>query len=205
MKCIKCGVELPENAAFCHVCGTTQHDDNQAVKCIEMLLKKKTGFGFSKQGRLDCERWIGEFGFQEVQEGVLISIQQYMAFDQDGAPIKSAVEEVFSKIGGICANRRRQAECPYERDMQKFLAYSDRKWHFTAWQKSNYKADLFWIFRALNQYADCSELTEGLFLCLKKAETYDKAEFCDEIHALTQAPNGDAVVDFINCHLGGAA
>lgn len=188
MKCIKCGVELPENAAFCHVCGTTQHDDNQSVDCIEMLLKKKTGFGFSKQGRLDCERWIGEFGFQEVQEGVLISIQQYMAFDQDGAPIKSAVEEVFSKIGGICANRRRQAECPYEGDLQRFLAYSDRKWHFTAWQKSNYKADLFWIFRALNQYADCSELTEGLFLCLKKAETYKKKEFCNEIHTLASTP-----------------
>lgn len=205
MKCIKCGVELPENAAFCHVCGTAQHDDNQAVKCIEMLLKQKTGFGFSKQGRLDCERWIGEFGFQEVQDSALISVQQYMAFDQDGVPIKSAVEEVFNKIGGICANRRRQAECPYEGDLQRFLAYSDRKWHFTAWQKSNYKADLFWIFRALNQYADCDDLTEGLFLSLKKAETYEKKEFCNEIHTLAQAPKDDAVMDFINRRLGGVA
>lgn len=57
----------------------------------------------NEKGIIDLKRWIAEFGFEEVQESIDISYSYYFYGSE------KTWEKAFSKIGGICYNRRKQA------------------------------------------------------------------------------------------------
>lgn len=75
------------------------------VNEIEKVLKEYTGFSYSDYGRNECKKQIKEFGFSEVYDSAVISIQTYYNPNDS----KSA-QLTFNKIGGICFNRRKQRE-----------------------------------------------------------------------------------------------
>lgn len=83
--------------------------ENEQVDKIEEILSQKTGNTFTEYGRQNCIKNIKEFGFDEVYESTIISINQYY----DEADENSA-KKVFDYIGKICCTRRRQKNNPLE-------------------------------------------------------------------------------------------
>ena len=83
--------------------------ENEQVDKIEEILYQKTNNVFSEYGRTKCKKNIKEFGFEEVYESTIISINQY--YDETD---KNSVIEVFDYIGKICCTRRRQKNNPLE-------------------------------------------------------------------------------------------
>lgn len=83
--------------------------ENEQVEKIEKLLIEKTGFGFSDYGKQECKKQIKEFGFEEVYESTIISINQY--YDENDL---ESTTKVFDYIAKICTTRRRQKNNPLE-------------------------------------------------------------------------------------------
>lgn len=178
MKCKNCLAQIEDNALFCYKCGTKQ-DIPSIDEQIESVEKKLeiTNRVFSDKGRIDCTQWLKEFGFEEVCEAVEISIKQYLRFDSDNNPTETSVIEVFSKIPGICANRKISKEKPYIADSKKMFYYACKKIHLSDYQEREYKE---YIERVLYLYSKCEDYTEKfeeLFWELKKAS--DKFDFLD--------------------------
>ena len=83
--------------------------ENEQVDKIEEILYKKTNNVFSEYGRANCRKNIKEYGFEEVYESTIISINQY--YDETD---EDSVTKVFDYIGKICCTRRRQKSNPLE-------------------------------------------------------------------------------------------
>ena len=83
--------------------------ENEQVNKIETLLQEKTGYTFSEYGKKVCKNNIKEFGFDEVYESTIISINQYYNKNDD-----DSVTKVSNYIGKICHTRRRQKDNPLE-------------------------------------------------------------------------------------------
>ena len=81
--------------------------ENEQVNKIEELLYKTTQKKFSDYGRKNCKKNIKQFGFEEVYESTVISINQY--YDEDD---EDSVTKVFNYIGKICNTRRKQQNDP---------------------------------------------------------------------------------------------
>lgn len=64
-----------------------------------------TGCEFTMAGKEKIQELIDQFSFQEVDEAMEIAIDKYYDSEDD-----STMELAFSKIGGICYNRRKQNE-----------------------------------------------------------------------------------------------
>lgn len=83
--------------------------ENEQVDKIEEILSQKTGNTFTEYGRQNCIKNIKEFGFDEVYESTIISINQY--YDETD---ENSAKKVFDYIGKICCTRRRQKNNPLE-------------------------------------------------------------------------------------------
>lgn len=81
--------------------------DNEQVDKIEEILHERTKNYFSDYGRQSCKRQIKEYGFEEVYECAIISMNQY--YDETDP---ESVKKVFDAIGKICYTRRRQKSNP---------------------------------------------------------------------------------------------
>ena len=74
------------------------------VDGIDYSIHQLTGSFLSDHGRMDVAKLIKRFSFTEVSEAVDIAFTRYPS-DTDGE-----WEYAFSKIGGICYNRRKMKE-----------------------------------------------------------------------------------------------
>ena len=81
--------------------------ENEQVYKINQLLAERTGYKFSVGGRKQCLSQIKKYGFEEVYESTIISINQYY----DSTDEKS-IDKVFNSIGKICSTRKRQKSNP---------------------------------------------------------------------------------------------
>lgn len=81
--------------------------EDEQVDKIEEILFEKTKNTFSEYGRKNCKNNIKEYGFEEVYESTIISINQY--YDETD---EDSVTKVFDYIGKICNTRRRQKNNP---------------------------------------------------------------------------------------------
>jgi len=83
--------------------------ENEQVDKIEEILNKKTNKIFSEYGRKKCKKNIKEYGFDEVYESAIISLNQYYnEKDED------SVAKVCDYIGRICYTRRKQKSNPLD-------------------------------------------------------------------------------------------
>ena len=185
MKCKNCSAEIDDRALFCSMCGEKQAEDSieMQIDAIERKLAV-TKSVFSDKGRIDCTQWIKEFGIDEIFEAVEIAIKQYLRFDGDDNPIESSVDEVFSKIPGICANRKRAKEKPYIADSQKMLNYALKKFYLSERQEQEYKEHIERVLYLYSKNSDYTERFEELFWKLKKAN--DKWDFLDLLSELAE-------------------
>ena len=76
------------------------------VTVIENVFSEKTGFEINEHGRNKLLKLLKEFEFQYVLEATEIAIDTY--FDNTS----QSSELAFSKIGGICFNKKRQNNDP---------------------------------------------------------------------------------------------
>ena len=81
--------------------------ENEQVDKIENLLNERTGNIFSDCGRQDCRKNIKKYGFDEVYESTVISINQY--YDETD---EESAKKVFDYIGKICSTRIKQKNNP---------------------------------------------------------------------------------------------
>lgn len=181
MKCCKCAQDIPDDSTFCLKCGAKQSivDIEELVALVEEKLSI-TNYAFSEKGKLDCQKWINEFGFDAVCEAVEIAIQQYLMFDGESKPIKHSVDEVFNKIPGICANKKNQKEKPYIGDALQIFNYSKKKFRLNGWLSKDYKIYiervLFLLFQSEDNY---QKAFEDFFWEMKRAD--DEYDFLDEM------------------------
>lgn len=185
MKCKNCSAEIDDSALFCAMCGEKQADDRieMQINAIERKLAITQNV-FSDKGRISCAQWIKEFGVEEVLESIEIAIKQYLRFDDNSKPVKSSVDEVFEKIPGICANRKRAKEKPYIADSQKMLNYALKKFYLSEQQKHEYKEYIERVLYLYSKNSDYIEKFEELFWQLKKAD--DKWFFFDLLAELAE-------------------
>lgn len=74
------------------------------IDAVENIFIKYTDYGFSETGRINTRRLIKRFGINEVLEAAEISLERYyMKYPKNW-------ETAFSKIGGICYNRKKARE-----------------------------------------------------------------------------------------------
>lgn len=185
MKCKKCFAEIDNSAIFCSMCGEKQDEQSieEQINSIEKKLEVTNSI-FSDKGRIDCAQWIKEFGIEEIFEAIEIAIKQYLRFDCDNNPTKSSVNEVFAKIPGICANRKRAKEKPYIADSQKMLNYALKKFYLSERQEQEYKEHIERVLYLYSKNSDYTERFEELFWQLKKAN--DKWDFLDLLTELAE-------------------
>ena len=172
MKCEKCFSELSNDAVFCQFCGAKQENQNNIEAQIDAVEDKLniTECGFSDKGRIDCREWIREFGFEEVCLAVNIALKQYLKFDKDGKPIQSSVNEIFSKISGICHNRKIAQEKPYLSDALKIYNYANKKFSLSSNQGHECKNNIERILQIYSKSDDYSDNFDELFWQLKKSD-----------------------------------
>ena len=80
-----------------------QNEIELEIDSIEQLFISVTEYGFNAKGRNGIRRLINRFGFQEVHESTEIALDRYYIYPYDW-------ENAFSKIGGICYNRKKARE-----------------------------------------------------------------------------------------------
>jgi len=195
MNCWSCSAEIPQDSAFCLKCGAKQNAVNleEQIDLIEEKLSI-TNYSFSPKGRIDCQQWINEFGFDEVYESIEIALKQYLQFDEDGKPSKHSVNVVFNKISGICANRKISREKPYMADTLRMLGYANKKYRLSESQEKDYKEHisrvLYLLFAKNDNYSDSYE---SFFWKMKASE--DKWEFLDEMkNIIITLEHGDKLI-----------
>ncbi len=186
MKCVSCSAEIPDDSDFCLKCGTKQDILNIDAQVDDLEEKLSvTNHSFSAKGRINCQKWIEEFGFDEVAKAINIALSQYLKFDDEHTPIKHTVDLVFAKIPGICANRKIAKEKPYMADTQKMVGYANKKFALSEYQEKEYKEHIGRLLYLFNKKAsDYSKMFEDFFWKLKKSN--DKWEFLEEMKELIE-------------------
>ncbi len=179
MICINCSAELPDNALFCHICGAKQTTNDEIISQINAIEERLsvTGCCFSNSGRVDCQGWIEEYGFEEVCTAVSIALKQYLLFDSEDKPIRSSADEVFQKIPGICYNRRIAKKQPYLADVQRMVKYASKKFSLSEYRERNYRDYITRILYLYSKRDNYTELFEEFFWNLKRST--DKWDFLD--------------------------
>lgn len=79
-----------------------QKETELEIDAIENLFIAITSIGFNANGRLGVRRLIKRFGYDEVQEATEIALDRYY-----NCNLPDSWEHAFSKIGGICYNRKK--------------------------------------------------------------------------------------------------
>lgn len=74
------------------------------IDSVDSLLQKRTQWGMSDVGRNNLRKLLNRFGYNDVYEATEIAIDQYY----NGS--ERSWQNAFSKIGGICYNRKKARE-----------------------------------------------------------------------------------------------
>lgn len=82
----------------------------EEVNSIDDLFACQTDWNMSEHGRANVRKLIKRFGYNEVYEACQIAIDQYY----DGS--EKSWQKAFSKMGGICYNRKKWRENDAEQD-----------------------------------------------------------------------------------------
>ena len=87
--------------------------EDQVVDQLASYWEEKTpGLVLSDVGRQDLRKLVRKFGLSEVMEAMNIAADYYLRFDDEGNATPESFNIAFSKLGGICMNRRREREDP---------------------------------------------------------------------------------------------
>ena len=76
----------------------------QEVDAIDALFSTQTKWGISADGRISIRKIVKKFGFNEAYEAAQIAIDRYYTGTE------YSWNNAYSKIGGICYNRRKDRE-----------------------------------------------------------------------------------------------
>lgn len=137
---------------------------NDYAEAIENHFANKTGFKVTENGRRTIDKLLKEFSLTEILDAVDISVDTYFSGERNSA------EATFSKLGGICFNKRRQKNDPrfyYSNYLKKGGVNS----------LSYFSCDKIEAFVFRNILND--EDFEKAKLCLKQARNW--TDFCDKL------------------------
>jgi hypothetical protein len=118
--------------------GLEQHAAANAADFWSELLEHR--FHLTAPGEDQLKELIDRFGLQEVLEAMRIAVRRYVKSTGSGAISQADVETAWSKIGGICHNRKRWSSDPsseaLDRGGFRFVSdYRDRCSHYPSDQQ----------------------------------------------------------------------
>lgn len=92
--------------------------DKETIDQLEVYWCELAGWGgITEEGRADLKKWVRQFGAEAVIAAMRISIEQYVAFDENDKPSSESTNHAFSKIGGVCHVRSVDNVKPYLKDL----------------------------------------------------------------------------------------
>lgn len=115
-----------------------EETEEEQIDKIEKHLSSITGYSFSPQGRINCSKWIKEFGYDIVVESINIAMSQYLRMNTEGKYTKESIELVFNKIGGICYNKFEEKTKPYIAGTKRVINYCKKKFSYISWSREKY-------------------------------------------------------------------
>ena len=124
--------------------------ENEQVEKIEDLIYNATNYTFTEYGKQQCKNNIKRYGFDEVYESTLISIEQY--YDEND---KESAQKVINYIGRICAVRKKQKENPNVGKINYLIAIAQNRLYYV--DKNKLKTFLNKYFRE-QDYDNLKEL-----------------------------------------------
>jgi hypothetical protein len=92
--------------------GLLDLDDQVIAQLSNYWFEQVSGFHLTDSGIKSLKNLKRKYEIDEIMTAMKISVEQYLRFE-DGSPTKESVELAWSKIGGICNNRRRAKEKPH--------------------------------------------------------------------------------------------
>lgn len=87
-----------------------QNLENEQVEAIEEYFNSVTTSGFTTEGRTNIQKLIKKYGFEEVLESSIASLNQYFDGESD------SVSKSFNYISKICNMRMKQRSDPWLKD-----------------------------------------------------------------------------------------
>lgn len=78
--------------------------ESQEVDYISEYLDKRTTYSLNEYGRIDAYKLLKQFSFAEIIDAIDITMAQYYKGDS------KSWNYAWSKVGGICYNRKKQRE-----------------------------------------------------------------------------------------------
>ena len=145
-----------------------------AIEAIATRIGERGGFEPNENGKADIRKWLLRFSVSEVLEALDISFDQYMTFTGD-KPDDGAWNRAFSKIPGVAAMRRVEAEKPY---LSRLFYIQGILRNRTGYRRMGY-------VDALEDYHKDGVPVDALESAAKKATTWD--QFCDLMDAWHEA------------------
>lgn len=151
MNCKNCNQQIPDESMFCNYCGYRIIDNKEEslqeqVRFIEEILSEKTNYNFNDKGKLDCEKWIKEFGFKTVVLSTRTSIASYLKYKNE-KPTEESIDNVFSKISGICYNTVQQNSKPYLSKASHVAGIINKTFNINEYKLKNLRLNLEKLFR----------------------------------------------------------
>lgn len=99
--------------------------DEEEVFKIEDLFKELCDSSFKENGKKTILNLIKKYGFMEVYDCTIISIEKYF-IENDS----SSAEKAFNYIGRICYNRKVQSENPILKDVNYIVKMAKNKMYY---------------------------------------------------------------------------
>jgi hypothetical protein len=87
-----------------------EYEIEAEIDSIDAIFQNRTKWGMSDVGKINMRKIITRFGYNDAYEATDIAINQYY----DGS--EKSWQNAFSKIGGICYNRKKAREENAEQD-----------------------------------------------------------------------------------------
>ena len=108
--------------------------EDEQVNKIEELLLSKTQNVFSEIGKRNCKKLIKKYGFEEVYESTISSIEQYYEPQNE-----NSVTKTFNYIERICVNRQKQKENPNLKEINYLVKIAKNKYNITNYNEHRIK------------------------------------------------------------------
>ena len=86
-------------------------DDEVITQLSDFWSEVVPGYSLNENGRKSLKKLKRKYEIDEIMRAMKIASEQYLRFE-DGSPTRESVEEAWSKISGICVNKRLEKENP---------------------------------------------------------------------------------------------
>lgn len=101
-------------------------------------------YSLNERGVQGAQKLVKRFGLELVLEAARTAVSTYIEYDDSDTPTKESVEHAWSKVGGICHNRKKWEDNPdqevsdrsffaFERRYREVCSHHPPRWQLKQW------------------------------------------------------------------------